>query len=77
MPSRFGVQCVLRTPGIHWIAPCADLVRHFMGTQTHETEELSESRLASAVAAVTTVVITVASARVVVLVAAVPCRLQR
>ncbi len=52
---------MLRTPGIHWIAPCADLVRHFMGTQTHETEELSESRLASAVAAVTTV-ITVAHA---------------
>jgi hypothetical protein len=48
-----------------------------MGTQTHETDELSESRLASAVAAVTTVAITVASARVVVLVAAVPCRLQR
>ena len=38
---RFGkLDTVIKTPGIHWITPCAETVRHFAGTQTHESAEL-------------------------------------
>ena len=38
---RFGkLDTVIKTPGIHWITPCGEMVRHFAGTQTHESAEL-------------------------------------
>jgi hypothetical protein len=38
---RFGkLDGMITTPGIHWVTPCCDTVKHFAGTQTHNSDEM-------------------------------------